>query len=75
MHASVNLFFIYQPIKYQLLSFEEQQITQEKVLEILPMVSEVNAVSDELNKHKSFEVVLMPSLAICGRVDDQKSVK
>lgn len=53
---------------------KEQQITQEKVLEILPMVSEVNAVSDELNKHKSFEVVLMPSLAICGRVDDQKSV-
>ncbi|CAE1299414.1 Kinesin-like protein KIF1B,Kinesin-like protein KIN-4B,Kinesin-like protein KIF1A,Kinesin-like protein KIF28P,Kinesin-like protein KIF16B,Kinesin-like protein FLA10,Kinesin-like protein KIN-12D,Kinesin-like protein KIF17,Kinesin-like protein KIN-4A,Kinesin-like protein unc-104,Osmotic avoidance abnormal protein 3,Kinesin-like protein KIF1C,Kinesin-related protein 1,Kinesin-like protein Klp98A,Kinesin-like protein KIF14,Kinesin-like protein KIF18B,Chromosome-associated kinesin KIF4,Kinesin-like protein KIF1 len=53
---------------------QQQQITQEKVLEILPMVSEVNAVSDELNKHKSFEVVLMPSLAICGRVDDQKSV-
>ncbi|BFZ12722.1 hypothetical protein BsWGS_15761 [Bradybaena similaris] len=40
---------------------KEQQIVQEQILEILPMVSEVNAVSEELNKHKSFEVVLVPS--------------
>ncbi|CAG5116350.1 unnamed protein product, partial [Candidula unifasciata] len=40
---------------------KEQQIVQEQILEVLPMVSEVNAVSEELNKHKSFEVVLVPS--------------
>jgi deoxycytidylate deaminase len=41
----------------------EQQIVQEQILEILPMVSEVNAVSEELNKHKSFEVVLISAAA------------
>ncbi|KAL5021850.1 hypothetical protein ScPMuIL_001005 [Solemya velum] len=42
---------------------KEQQIAQEQVLEILPMVSEVNAVSEEINKHKSFEVVLISAAA------------
>lgn len=41
----------------------EQQIVQEQVLEILPMVSEVNAVSEELNKQISFEVVLISAAA------------
>lgn len=41
----------------------EQQIAQEQVLEILPMVSEVNAISEELNKQKSFEVVLISAAA------------
>lgn len=41
----------------------DQQIAQEQVLEILPMVSEVNAVSEELNKQKSFEVVLISAAA------------
>ncbi|CAC5370764.1 Kinesin-like protein CIN8,Kinesin-like protein KIF16B,Kinesin-like protein KIN-12F,Kinesin-like protein Klp68D,Kinesin-like protein bimC,Kinesin-like protein KIF7,Kinesin-like protein KIN-14R,Kinesin-like protein Klp98A,Kinesin-like protein KIN-1,Kinesin-like protein KIN-14G,Kinesin-like protein 3,Kinesin-like protein KIF15-B,Kinesin-like protein KIF1B,Kinesin-like protein KIF19,Kinesin-like protein KIN-12A,Kinesin-like protein KIN-12E,Kinesin-like protein KIN-14D,Kinesin-like protein KIN-14F,Kinesin-like len=43
-----------------------QQIAQEQVLEILPMVSEVNAVSEELDKHKSFEVVLIATAATDG---------
>jgi len=30
----------------------DQQRAQEQVLELLPMVSEVNAISEELNKHK-----------------------
>jgi len=38
---------------------KEQVMAQEQVLEILPLISEVNAVSEELNKHKSFEVVLI----------------
>ncbi|KAK3085516.1 hypothetical protein FSP39_004469 [Pinctada imbricata] len=42
---------------------KDQQIAQEQVLEILPMVSEVNAVSEELDKHKSFEVVLIAAAA------------
>ncbi|KAK3761147.1 hypothetical protein RRG08_022551 [Elysia crispata] len=42
---------------------KEQQIAQEQILEVLPMVSEVNAVSEELNKYKSFEVVLISAAA------------
>ncbi|XP_071172322.1 kinesin-like protein KIF28 isoform X26 [Mytilus edulis] len=45
---------------------KDQQIAQEQVLEILPMVSEVNAVSEELDKHKSFEVVLIATAATDG---------
>ena len=45
---------------------KDQQIAQEQVLEILPMVSEVNAVSEELDKHKSFEVVLIATAATEG---------
>jgi len=32
---------------------------QEQVLDILPLVSEVNAISEELNKYQMFDVVLM----------------
>ncbi|CAI9737687.1 KIF28P isoform X5 [Octopus vulgaris] len=53
---------------------KDQQITQEHVLEILPMVSEVNAMSDELNKYKSFEVILMSSAAQQGRGDNEKNI-
>ncbi|XP_070198402.1 kinesin-like protein KIF28 isoform X3 [Littorina saxatilis] len=42
---------------------KEQQVAQEQILEILPMVSEVNAISEELNKQKSFEVVLISAAA------------
>lgn len=41
----------------------DQQVAQEQVLEILPMVSEVNAISEELNKHRTFEVVLISAAA------------
>lgn len=37
----------------------DRQITQEQVLDILPLVTEVNAVSEELNKYQIFDVVLM----------------
>ncbi|XP_046580338.1 kinesin-like protein KIF28P isoform X2 [Haliotis rubra] len=46
---------------------KEQQIAQEQILEILPMVSEVNAVSEELNKQKNFEVVLISAAAQEGQ--------
>ncbi|XP_052816368.1 kinesin-like protein KIF28 isoform X3 [Mya arenaria] len=42
---------------------KDQLIAQEQVLEILPMVSEVNAISEELNKQKSFDVVLISAAA------------
>ncbi|XP_021354273.1 kinesin-like protein KIF28P isoform X3 [Mizuhopecten yessoensis] len=42
---------------------KDQLIAQEQVLELLPMVSEVNAVSEELDKRKTFEVVLISAAA------------
>ena len=48
---------------FAFLSLTDQQIAQEQVLEILPMVSEVNAISEEINKQKSFEVVLISAAA------------
>ena len=44
-------------------ALSEQQIAQEQVLELLPLVSEANAISEELNKHRTFEVVLISSSA------------
>ncbi len=38
----------------------EQQEIQEKILSLLPLLSEVNAISEELNKYRTFEIVLMP---------------
>jgi len=37
----------------------DRQITQEQVLDILPLLSEVNAISEELNKYQTFDIVLM----------------
>lgn len=51
----------------------EQQVAQEQILEILPMVSEVNAISEELNKHKLFEVVLISAAAQEGSVKSQSN--
>ncbi|EDO35613.1 predicted protein [Nematostella vectensis] len=42
---------------------KEQQLAQEQVLELLPLVSEINAVSEELDKQKTFEVVLVSGAA------------
>eukprot|EP00112_Aurelia_sp_Birch-Aquarium-sp1_P014219 Seg3055.2 transcript_id=Seg3055.2/GoldUCD/mRNA.D3Y31 product="Kinesin-like protein KIF28P" protein_id=Seg3055.2/GoldUCD/D3Y31 len=42
---------------------KEQQMAQEQVLEMLPLVSEVNAISEELDKQKTFEIVLISSAA------------
>ena len=58
------MFFHWLPwVQLELSLITDQQIAQEQVLEILPMVSEVNAVSEELNKQKSFEVVLISAAA------------
>ena len=37
----------------------DRQIIQDQVLEMLPMVSETSAISEELNKYQTFDVVLM----------------
>ena len=42
----------------------DQQRAQEQVLELLPLLSEVNAISEELNKQRLFEIVLMANLTM-----------
>lgn len=38
-------------------------MVEEQIIELLPIISEVNAISEELNKYRIFEVVLMPAIA------------
>ena len=38
----------------------EQEVIQERILNLLPLLSEVNAISEELNKYRTFELILMP---------------
>ncbi|XP_070576240.1 kinesin-like protein KIF28 isoform X2 [Ptychodera flava] len=51
---------------------KDQQRAQEQVLEILPLVTEANAMSEELNKHKSFEVILISGAAQEGAGKETK---
>ena len=44
----------------------DQQRAQEQVLEALPLVSEVNAMSEELNKHK---------YVLLGQISPRKCLK
>ncbi|UJR26288.1 hypothetical protein I4U23_007626 [Adineta vaga] len=46
----------------------EQEELQEKILSLLPLLSEVNAISEELNKYRTFEIVLMPISSWDGAV-------
>jgi hypothetical protein len=38
----------------------EQEEIQEKILSLIPLLSEVNSISEELNKYRIFEIILMP---------------
>jgi kinesin family protein 1 len=38
----------------------EQEEIQHKLLSLLPLLSEVNAISEELNKYRMLEIILMP---------------
>ena len=42
---------------------KEEQIIQEQIIELLPIISDVNAIAEELNKYKFFEVILVPTIA------------
>ena len=41
------------------LSFEQEEV-QEKILNLLPLLAEINSISEELNKYHTFEIGLMP---------------
>lgn len=47
-------------------------MAQDQILELLPMVSEVNGVSEELNKHKNFEIILISGAAQEGNNKETK---
>lgn len=42
---------------------KEQKFIQEEIIELLPTITEVNAISDELNKHRLFEIIIVPAIA------------
>jgi kinesin family member 1 len=54
---------------------KEEQIIQEQIIELLPIISDVNAISEELNKYKKFEVILVPSLAFENKDTDKLGQK
>ncbi|VDO87930.1 unnamed protein product [Schistosoma mattheei] len=53
----------------------EEAILQQQLLELLPMVNEVNAIADELNKQRTFEVILLPPTAQALKYGESKRTK
>ena len=68
--CSAPLFFL--TSKILSISPTDQQRAQDQILELLPMINEVNAVSEELNKHKAFEIVLISGAAQEGNNKETK---
>ncbi|CAI2734004.1 unnamed protein product [Schistosoma spindalis] len=54
---------------------KEEAILQQQLLELLPMVNEVNAIADELNKQRTFEVILLPPTAQALKYGEAKRTK
>ncbi|XP_065828144.1 kinesin-like protein KIF28 [Oscarella lobularis] len=51
----------------------DQLLVQEQIVELLPLVNEANAISEEMNKHRLFEVVMLsPSQAGLARTRKPK---
>jgi len=46
---------------------EAQQIVEEEIIKVLPIISDLNAISEELNKYRLFEVVLIPTAVFSDR--------
>ena len=43
-------------------------MVQEEIIKLLPLISEANCISEELNKYITFELIIVPSIAL----DNQK---
>ncbi|CAH8641333.1 unnamed protein product [Heterobilharzia americana] len=54
---------------------KEDAILQEELLELLPLINEVNAIADELNKQRIFEVILLPPTAQALKFGEPKRTK
>uniref|UniRef100_A0A183SBN9 ATPase n=1 Tax=Schistocephalus solidus TaxID=70667 RepID=A0A183SBN9_SCHSO len=51
---------------------------QQQLIEMMPMVREVNAIASRLNKHRTFEILLLPPLiqqALYGQGKTTKYVR
>ncbi len=51
---------------------EGQQIVEEEIIKVLPIITDLNAISEELNKYRVFEVVLIPMAVFSDRPSLQK---
>ncbi len=40
----------------------DQHAVQEEIVKLLPLISEANVISEELNKYVTFELVIIPSI-------------
>ena len=50
-------------------------LLQEDLIQILPMISEANAISEELNKKTNFEVMLTAPYLLHGKKEGRTEVK
>ncbi|TNN19372.1 Kinesin-like protein, partial [Schistosoma japonicum] len=54
---------------------KEEAILQQQLLELLPLINEVNAIAEELNKQRKFEVILLPPTAQAFKYGELKRTK
>ncbi|CAH8870415.1 unnamed protein product [Trichobilharzia szidati] len=54
---------------------KEDAILQNELLELLPLINEANAIADELNKQRTFEVILLPPTAQSLKFGELKRTK
>ena len=52
--------------------FLAQQIVEEEIVKVLPIIADLNAISEELNKYRFFEVVLIPTAVFSDRPSLQR---
>ena len=57
-----------------MLHISDDLLLQEDLIQILPMVNEANAISEELNKKANFEVILMAPYLLHGRKEGRTEV-
>ena len=55
--------------------FSDDMLLHEDLVEIMPMVNEANAISEELNKKAKFEVTLMAPHLLQGRKEGRTEVR
>ena len=55
--------------------FTDDMLLQEDLIQILPMVGEANAISEELNKKANFEVMLMAPYLLHGKKEGRTEVR
>ena len=70
-----SIFSASQTVRVFCVCLPDQQRAQEQMLEIMPLVIEVNAMAEVLDKHRTFEVVLIPPVAQEGGLNSTTDTK